>query len=296
MLRASSIIDTDDYYLNKEKLVSYLSFNRTTKLLQNKLSSESKEVIALIIDNLKGSFKDLFYGKNSNYFINDLIVKANKPQKIQIIREIQKDLYKMCFNEFASHPVQTLIEKASSKEEIDLILHSFATKKKLLALCLDSNGTFVIRKVLVCLHENFRVKINELIMSNFHSLVLDKRGVCVIVKFIQNCESIITINNLIYIFANNIIFFSTNEYSNYAVQALLSKKFPQSEFFSLLLHCIMMNFKELCTNRYGNYIVTIMLNYIDDDAKNLLYRSMKQDNADYSKYWKLIFNRLKSGF
>ena len=66
----SSIIDTDDYYLNKEKLVSYLSFNRTTKLLQNKLSSESKEVIALIIDNLKGSFKDLFYGKNSNYYVS----------------------------------------------------------------------------------------------------------------------------------------------------------------------------------------------------------------------------------
>ena len=66
----SSIIDTDDYYLNKEKIVSYLSFNRTTKLLQNKLSSESKEVIALIIDNLKGSFKDLFYGKNSNYYVS----------------------------------------------------------------------------------------------------------------------------------------------------------------------------------------------------------------------------------
>ena len=66
----SSIIDTDDYYLNKEKLVSYLSFNRTTKLLQDKLSSESKEVIAFIIDNLKGSFKDLFYGKNSNYYVS----------------------------------------------------------------------------------------------------------------------------------------------------------------------------------------------------------------------------------
>ena len=66
----SSIIDTDDYYLNKEKLVSYLSFNRTTKLLQDKLSSENKEVIALIIDNLKGSFKDLFYGKNSNYYVS----------------------------------------------------------------------------------------------------------------------------------------------------------------------------------------------------------------------------------
>ena len=66
----SSIIDTDDDYLNKEKLVSYLSFNRTTKLLQDKLSSESKEVIALIIDNLKGSFKDLFYGKNSNYYVS----------------------------------------------------------------------------------------------------------------------------------------------------------------------------------------------------------------------------------
>ena len=66
----SSIIDTDDYYLNKEKLVSYLSFNRTTKLLQDKLSSESKEVIALIIDNLKGSFKDLFDGKNSNYYVS----------------------------------------------------------------------------------------------------------------------------------------------------------------------------------------------------------------------------------
>ena len=36
-------------------------------------------------------------------------------QKIEILEEIEEDIPRIAINEFASHPLQTIIEKASSK-------------------------------------------------------------------------------------------------------------------------------------------------------------------------------------
>ena len=174
----SSMFDPENVnYFDKEKIFLYLSYHKTAKLLQAQLSEEKNvNNIAQVITNLKGHFSSLFFGKNSNYFISDLILKATKQQKILILKEIQYHIFKMCLNEYASHPIQTLIEKASSKEEIDIILQSICNKSKFVKLCLNQNGTYVIRKILQLVNENFRIKLNELIINNINILVADNHA------------------------------------------------------------------------------------------------------------------------
>ena len=59
----------------------------------------------------------------------------------------------MCLNEYASHPIQTLIDNASSKVEIEILLQSIIkTNNSLINLCINSNGTYVVRKIIQCIN------------------------------------------------------------------------------------------------------------------------------------------------
>lgn len=81
-IERTSMIDLESVnYLNKDFLIQNLSYHKTAKLLQAQLSEEKNNNIAQLINNLKGHFSTLFFGKNSNYFISDLILKATKNQK-----------------------------------------------------------------------------------------------------------------------------------------------------------------------------------------------------------------------
>ena len=97
-------------------MLTKLIFTQSSKELQVKLLHETNYAkISKIVNNLKGSYLSLIFGKNSNYFISVLIQKATKMQKIEILEEIEEDIPRIAINEFASHPLQTIIEKASSK-------------------------------------------------------------------------------------------------------------------------------------------------------------------------------------
>ena len=50
--------------------------------------------------------------------VKDLIKKCTKKQKIIILNEIFYNIVNLSLNEYSNHCIQTLIEKASSKEEI----------------------------------------------------------------------------------------------------------------------------------------------------------------------------------
>ena len=111
----SSSSDLDEEF-SKNSMLTKLIFTQSSKELQVKLLHETNYAkISKIVNNLKGSYLSLIFGKNSNYFISVLIQKATKMQKIEILEEIEEDIPRIAINEFASHPLQTIIEKASSK-------------------------------------------------------------------------------------------------------------------------------------------------------------------------------------
>ena len=88
----SSSSDLDEEF-SKNSMLTKLIFTQSSKELQVKLLHETNYAkISKIVNNVKGSYLSLIFGKNSNYFISVLIQKATKMQKIEILEEIEEDI------------------------------------------------------------------------------------------------------------------------------------------------------------------------------------------------------------
>ena len=118
-----------------------------TILLQKKLSTLSAEDIDYIINQLKGTFREIMKDKNGNYFCKDLFKECNQEQRIKILSELYQTLSEDCINNYSCHPIQTLIERASSELEYKLILDSFIDYKKMLSSSSTPKGAYTIQKI-----------------------------------------------------------------------------------------------------------------------------------------------------
>ena len=263
--------EDNDIFSRRNLLISF-SNNRGTLELQNKLSYINGELeIARIIDNLSGYFQTFINGKYSNYFISDLIKKASKSQKIKIIHEVYGIIDQLAISEYGSHPIQTMVEKASSKEEINLLINAVCKKKVFLKIATSPNGTHVIQKIISHFNENYRLKINKLIIENILSLSTDIHGVCIVVKYICNCDNIKNLTYIVFLFTQYFRFVSENEYGNYAVQALCKKVQNIENLNTIMNNTILENFLNLSMNKFGNHIINSYLYKINSaDLKKLL--------------------------
>ena len=115
-----------------------------TICLQNQLRTISKNDIYYIIDQLHDNFREIMKDKNGNYFCSDLFKECDQKQIIKILTEISPTLSEDCLNNYASHSIQTLIDRASSEKEYKLILSSFNDYNKLLYVSLDQCGEYTV--------------------------------------------------------------------------------------------------------------------------------------------------------
>ena len=231
-------------FLNFINMFNIESFNKNSIYYQKIFSQIPLSIpfLDLIIQKLQGNFSNLMQGNNSNYFISDLIKKCTKKQKIIILNEIFNNIVNLSLNEYSNHCIQTLIEKASSKEEIILIINSLShNKEKVLDICKNEYGSFVIQKILTYFNENYRYKINEIILKNLYELCIDMYGVCVVKKFINNTNNQIYCNILIKNIFINFYKIAKNNYGNYAIQNLIDKFYKNENFMNYLLNLIFYN-------------------------------------------------------
>ena len=231
-------------FLNFINMFNIESFKKNSIYYQKIFSQIPLSIpfLDLIIQKLQGNFSNLMQGNNSNYFISDLIKKCTKKQKIIILNEIFNNIVNLSLNEYSNHCIQTLIEKASSKEEIILIINSLShNKEKVLDICKNEYGSFVIQKILTYFNENYRYKINEIILKNLYELCIDMYGVCVVKKFINNTNNQIYCNILIKNIFINFYKIAKNNYGNYAIQNLIDKFYKNENFMNYLLNLIFYN-------------------------------------------------------
>ena len=151
--------------LTKRAILSSLKNQATTKILQKIVNDSDKVVIESILSELKGEFRDIMKDKNGNYFCSDLIKVCDQSERIKILEEIHLFLSEECVNNFATHPIQTLIEFSSSEREYTLILASFNDYNKLLFASLDPNGAYVIQKIIERIPEKYRTEFNNTFIS-----------------------------------------------------------------------------------------------------------------------------------
>ena len=77
-------------------------------------------------------------------------------------------------DEFATYPIQNLIQYASSEEEFQLLLSSFNHYESILIPTMDPRGTFVVQKLITNIHENFRIEFNFIFINLISLLAKDK--------------------------------------------------------------------------------------------------------------------------
>ena len=125
--------DNKFYSLNKYNsfsptratILSAFHNQRNTILLQKGLKELSQDRINNIIKELSGTYSKIIKNKNGNYFCKDLFKICGKNQRIIVLKEISSILSDYCVDEYATHPIQTLVELSKSEEEYELILSSF---------------------------------------------------------------------------------------------------------------------------------------------------------------------------
>ena len=253
-----------------------------------------------ILQKLQGHFFQLMTGKNSNYFISNIIINATKKQKLIILSEIYPQIDTLSISEYGSHPLQNLIEKASSKDEIIMIINAITAKNKFIEIAKDVNGTYVIQKIISYFNENFRTKVNKIILNNIVELCNDMFGVCVIKKFINNCQNQECIYFLLVTFINNFVNISENQFGNYAIQIFIDKIALNEKMLSVLEQHIFLNFLRLSVHRFGSRVIE---NYIEKLRKkkkrkilSILWDKGYIFQLIINKYGKYVISKLLYGF
>ena len=252
--------------------------------------------IEVIIPKLKGRFLNLMNGKKSNYLMSELIKNASKKQKLIILREIYNQIDNLAINEYGSHPLQTLIEKASSKDEITMIVNAISSKNKLIKIAKNNIGTYVIQKIISYFNENYRTKINKIIFKHFVDLCYNMNGVFVIKKFINNCENEQILLSLLSLFIKNFLNISENQFGNFAIQLFIDKISKKEKYFSILQQTITFNFIRLSINKFGSRVIECFIDKINNRNKLQLFHYLLESGYHNqiisNKYGKYVIYKL----
>jgi len=151
--------------ITKAYIISSFNDHQQTIFLRHFLKSASKEDIETIVKELLGTFRYIIKDKNGNYFCTDLFKVCEQNQRIIILEELSKYLSEDCLDNYATHPIQALIDRASTELEYKLILYSFNDYNKLLYASLDSNGAYTILKIIERIPDRYRNEFNYIFIS-----------------------------------------------------------------------------------------------------------------------------------
>lgn len=275
---------------SKDNILMAFNSQKSTKILQKSLQGISKETIDCIINRLSGMFRAIIKNRNGNYFCSDLLKVCNKSQRIKILKELSPTLIEDCTDDFGAHPIQNLFELACTEEEYKLLIKSFNDQNKILMVCLNQNGSFVIQKLIVHIPEYLRTEFDEIFVKFVCILARDMYGVCTVKKFIAYTKNELITKQILNSILNNFINISGNQYGNYLIQYLLERwwKTEEGEFLKKL---ITSKFQTLAENHYSYYICDLFLKLSTNKERNAFlsslnnYKTISKNNKNKISLW-----------
>ena len=281
---------------NITSILAAFSSQKSTITLQKKLAEMPKEDLEDIIKEMKGYFSSIIKNKNGNYFVSDLLKVCSKEQRIEILKELGNNIIDDCVDEYGTHPIQTLIELASSEEEYKLLLFYFNDFKKILKATLDENGTYVIQKLIVHIPEKNRMGFNLIFVKFICILAKDMYGVCTAIKFINYTKNEIIEKQLLNLILSNFLSIAENQYGNYLIQNVMRLWWNTKKGLFLKKIC-MEKFHKLAKNHYSSYVCDIFLKLSNLQEKQILMSMLinNKTTIDNNNCGKIILNKLMNG-
>ena len=255
--------------ISKEEIFSAISKQKTAILLQNSIKDFNSLEISNLIKVLKGNFTKLMKDKNGNYFCSDLLKLCSSQQRLIILKEIIPEFISLSINQFSNHPIQILIELIELDEEIEYINYVFNSLEQFLNVCLNSNGSYVMQKIISNIPENKRIYINKLFLNSIHILSCDMYGVVTLKKFVYYSNNEFIYKSIISNLMQNFIKISENPYGNYFVQFILEMWWENKEMKNIK-NLILSNFFRLSKNKFASHICEMYIKLINLNEKQIL--------------------------
>ena len=279
----STSASSGSLFFTKESILNAFNNQHDTILLQKMLMEASKDTLDLIIKEMSGTFSFIIKNKNGNYFCSDLFKSCDEKQRIVILKEISLTIAEDCLDEYGTHSIQTLIENSSSEEEYKLILSSFNDCQKISKAAKNSNGFFVIQKILNHIPEKYRMEFNYLFLKLFYELSLDVYGISTVKAFTlytKNKEIMNEIWNLTY---TNFLSIAKNQYGNYLIQSMLEHWGNSNPGIKLKRMCIT-HFSTLMENHYSKFICNLFIKRSNIEEKKIILAIFLKNKQNINKF------------
>ena len=190
-----------------------------------------------------------------------------------ILKELSKTLSTDCLDNFATHPIQILVEYSASEEEFNLILFSFNNYNNSLIACIHPNGNYVVQKIIKHIPERNRMKFNLIFISFLPFIIDNIFGVIIAKKFIDLTKNEELINNMVSQIKANFFDIATNQFGNFFIQHIL-KKWNNTSEGAIIKTEIINNFKALLENKYSSHVCDLFLKLSNTEEKKSLMNSL----------------------
>ena len=257
--------------LPETELYSFIITQKGSRKVQNILKKVTENEVDLLISKLSPHFSDIMIDKYGNYFSQRLIQICSPNQRVEILKSIKTRFTEIAINSFGTHPLQSLIEIVNMPKEREILLHCIEGNE--LELSLDSKGTHVIQKFILCSTENERNNVDMNILNHLPKLINDSFGVCVLIKLIKHTNNKLIKETIAkYISDNNALSFIQNPYANYVVQSL----FNQNDIYlcNEIINTIVDHFFSLSMQKFSSNVVENCIRYSEEKYVKKIYKDI----------------------
>ena len=285
LLEHTGKIDFYIYNLIKGKIVSIIKNHKGSKIFQKYLkSTHSDEILHLIFVELFPFLSDLIIDPYANYFCKKFFTYLNQKDRIDFLKNIEKNLVELSSDSIGTYPIQSIIEHLSSKNEKNIILSGI--KEGFIKLIYDAFGCHVLEKLLTCFEDEYVEFIYTYIFDNFLYLTNNSNGIYIIKKILTFTQKKNLHEKLKNIVKKNAIFLIKQSYGNFVIQVIIENWEDYKEitdlfkgnFFALSLEKYASNVIERCIEKDKE----ILENYINEIISNKCIANVMKSN--YGNY------------
>ena len=285
LLEHTGKIDFYIYNLIKGKIVSIIKNHKGSKIFQKYLkSTHSDEILHLIFVELFPFLSDLIIDPYANYLCKKFFTYLNQKDRIDFLKNIEKNLVELSSDSIGTYPIQSIIEHLSSKNEKNIILSGI--KEGFIKLIYDAFGCHVLEKLLTCFEDEYVEFIYTYIFDNFLYLTNNSNGIYIIKKILTFTQKKNLHEKLKNIVKKNAIFLIKQSYGNFVIQVIIENWEDYKEitdlfkgnFFALSLEKYASNVIERCIEKDKE----ILENYINEIISNKCIANVMKSN--YGNY------------
>ena len=301
----NKIVNTSNMKINNNSFASFLCNKNGINKIKNLLIKQQynldliRKIILLL--NEENGLHFVFKNIYGNYFMQELFQKMNNDLIQLTIDLINSEFVNIAESPYGTYAIQGLLNHLNNSEMEKEILKAIKYKEKEMAF--DDNATYVLQKIISIIPDKKRTQLNFIILESIKDLCLNANSVFVVKKFISTN----TIENnklkLIFSLKKYFLIISQNPFGNYIIQYIFDiwsmkdceiivneilnkvndlscQQFSYNiikkalnifsgELKTKLIKniCFSHEIMNLLKNKYGNFIVNNVVNYMDNETK-----------------------------